>query len=409
MNTFIAFQSRNFRLYFTGQSISLIGTWMQRTAIYWIIYIHTHSTFMLGVAVFAGQFPSFLFSLLGGVVSDRYNRFKVLLTTQGASMVQATLLAILVIFNHYEIWEILVLSTLLGIINAFDVPARQAMVYEMVDNKDHLSNAIALNSSMVNLARLLGPGLAGIVLERFGAGTCFAINAASFAAVLFSLLMMRLPKFVPSKTSKKVIVELKEGLNYLKQTPELGYVILSLGLMSLFALPFTTLLPVYAKEIFKGNASTFGFINSCFGLGAIFGTIFLASLKTGTNLRKILFFNTLIFGIGLILFSHTSYFLLSMLFAIITGIGMMSQITITNTIVQITASPTMRGRVISYYAMAFFGMQPLGGLLIGTISHFWGTPNTILAEGIIALMIALSFYLFVFRHQGKLKTETNNL
>ena len=408
MDTFNAFRSRNFRLYFTGQSISLIGTWMQRTAIYWIIYIQTHSTVMLGVAVFAGQFPSFLFSLLGGVVSDRYHRFKVLLTTQIASMIQATLLAILVIFNHYEIWEILVLSTLLGIINAFDVPARQAMVYEMVDNKDHLSNAIALNSSMVNLARLLGPGLAGIVLERFGAGTCFAINAASFAAVLFSLLMMRLPEYVPSKTSKKVMVELKEGLNYLKRTPELGYVILSLALMSLFALPFTTLLPVYAKEIFKGNASTFGFINSCFGLGAIFGTIFLASLKPGTNLRKILFFNTLIFGIGLILFSHTSYFLLSMLFAIITGIGMMSQITITNTIVQITASPTMRGRVISYYAMAFFGMQPLGGLLIGTISHFWGTPNTILAEGIIALTIALSFYIFIFRHEDKLKPDTNN-
>ena len=363
---------------------------------------------MLGVAVFAGQFPSFLFSLLGGVVSDRYHRFKVMLTTQIASMIQATMLAILVIFNHYEIWEILVLSTLLGIINAFDVPARQAMVYEMVDNKDHLSNAIALNSSMVNLARLLGPGLAGIVLERFGAGICFAINAASFAAVIFSLLLMRLPAYVPSKTSKKVMVELKEGFNYLKRTPELGYVILSLALMSLFALPFTTLLPVYAKEIFKGNASTFGFINSCFGLGAIFGTIFLASLKPGTNLRKILFFNTLIFGIGLILFSHTSYFLLSMLFAIITGIGMMSQITITNTIVQITASPTMRGRVISYYAMAFFGMQPLGGLLIGTISHFWGTPNTILAEGIIALTIALSFYIFVFRHQDKVKPETNN-
>ena len=402
MNTFNAFGSRNFRLYFTGQSISLIGTWMQRTAIYWIIYIHTHSTFMLGVAVFAGQFPSFLFSLLGGVVSDRYHRFKVLLTTQIASMIQATMLAILVLFIHYEIWEILTLSTLLGIINAFDVPARQAMVYEMVDNKEHLSNAIALNSSMVNLARLLGPGLAGIVLERFGAGICFVINAASFAAVLISLLMMRLPKYIPSETSKKALTEFKEGFSYLKRTPELGFVILSLAFMSLFALPFTTLLPVYAKEIFKGNASTFGFINSCFGLVAIFGTIFLASLKPNVNLRKILFINTLIFGTGLILFSHTHYLPLSMLFAVVTGIGMMSQITITNTIVQTTATPDMRGRVISYYAMAFFGMQPLGALLIGTVSHFLGAPNTILSEGIIALMIAVSFYTLVFRHYGKL-------
>ena len=398
MTTFVAFKSRNYRLYFTGQSISLIGTWMQRTAIYWIIYIQTHSTFMLGVAVFAGQFPSFLFSLLGGVVSDRYHRYKVLLTTQIASMIQATLLAILVILNHYQIWEILMLSTILGIINAFDVPARQAMVYEMVDNKEHLSNAIALNSSMVNLARLIGPGLAGIVLEKFGAGTCFAINAASFAAVLISLVMMRLAPFIPSQSNKKVMTELNEGLNYLKKTPELGYIILSLALMSLVALPFTTLLPVYAKIIFKGSASTFGYINSCFGLGAIIGTIFLASLKPGTNLRKMLFINTLFFGAGLILFSHTSYFPLAMFFAIITGVGMMSQITITNTIVQTTAAPDMRGRVISYYAMAFFGMQPLGGLLVGTVSHFMGTPNTILAEGISAIVIALSFYFFVFRH-----------
>src|SRR5580692_6630840 len=191
INTFRAFKSRNYRLFFSGQSISLIGTWMQKTAIPWVIYVETHSSFMLGLTVFATQFPSFLFSLFGGVVSDRYNRYKVLLTTQILSLIQALLLAMLVLLHHYTIWEILVVSILLGIINAFDVPARQALVYDIVDDKDDLSNAIALNSSMVNLAKILGPTLAGFVLAEFGAGICFLINAISFVAVIISLLFMR--------------------------------------------------------------------------------------------------------------------------------------------------------------------------------------------------------------------------
>ena len=401
MEALRAFRSRNYRLYFTGQSISLIGTWMQRTAVYWVIYIQTHSSFMLGVAVFATQFPSFLFSLIGGVVSDRYNRFQVLITTQVASMVQATLLTLLVLFTHYAVWEILTLSVLLGVINAFDVPARQALVYDMVDNKDDLSNAIALNSSMVNLARLVGPAFAGIVLEKLGAGICFLINAASFAAVLLSLLLMKLTKYIPSDSSKKVLIELKEGFSYLRKTPSIGYIILLLACISLLALPFNTLLPVYAKVIFKGSASTFGYINSCFGLGAICGTLFLASLKKDANLRKILFINTIIFGGGLILFSHTAYFPLAMVFAVITGFGMMSQTTISNTIIQTNVAPDMRGRVISYFALAFFGMQPIGGLLVGTVSHYIGAPDTILAQGIAAIVIIFLFYFLLIKKHAK--------
>ena len=368
---------------------------MQRTAVYWLIYAQTHSPFMLGVAVFAAQFPSFLFSPLGGVVSDRYNRYRVMLITQTASLIQAVLLTVLVLFFQYTVWEILSLSILLGIINAFDVPARQSMVNEMIDNKDDLPNAIALNSSMVNLARLIGPAISGIVLEKLGAGTCFLINAFSFTAVIISLLLMNLPKFIPQQHSKKIINEFKEGLKYLRQTPSIGFIILMLACVSLLVLPFITLLPIYAKVIFKGNAATFGYLNSAIGLGAVSGAFFLASIKTGTDLKKILFINLLIFGAGLILFSHINNLPIALFFAMITGFGMMSQTTVSNTIIQTSVSKEMRGRVISYYAMAFFGMQPIGGLLIGTVSHYAGAPYTILAEGIAAICIAFIFLPFL--------------
>lgn len=351
---------------------------------------------MLGLTAFATQFPSFLFSLFGGVVSDRYNRYKVLLGTQILSLVQAFFLALLVLLNHYTVWEILGLSSMLGIINAFDVPARQSLVVDMVDDKNDLGNAIALNSSMVNLARLLGPAISGIVLAKLGAGTCFMINAASFLAVIISLLLMRLRPHVPPKRTKKVWGELKEGFNYLKATPSIGLVILFLAIISLLVLPYNTLLPVFAKVIFKGNASTFGYLNSFIGLGAIGGTIFLASLKKGVDLKKILLMTTLIFGIGLILFSHMANFSIACVFAVITGFGMMAQVTVSNTIIQTTVSPEMRGRVISYFAMAFFGMMPLGALLIGGLSNLIGAPNTILAEGIAALLI-FSVFLFFMR------------
>ncbi len=407
INIFKAFRSRNYRLYFSGQSISLIGTWMQRTAIYWLIYVQTHSAFMLGLAVFAAQFPSFLFSPIGGVISDRYNRYHVLLFTQIASLIQAALLAFMVMFTQYTLWKIFALSVLLGIINAFDVPARQSMVHEIVDYKDDLPNAIALNSSMVNLAWLIGPAISGVVLEKFGAGICFLINAFSFIAVIASLLLMRLPKFIPQVHTKKVIKEFKEGWEYLKHTPSIGFVILLLACTSLLVLPFATLLPVYAKVIFKGNASTFGYLNSFIGLGAVGGAFFLASLKAGVNLKKILFINLFIFGAGLVLFSHMTNFPLALFFAMLAGFGMMSQTTISNTIIQTTVSAEMRGRVISYFAMAFFGMQPLGGLLIGTVSQYIGAPNTILAEGIAAILIAISFIPFfrndILKEKDKIK------
>jgi MFS family permease len=403
ITTFRAFKSRNYRLYFVGQSASLIGTWMQKTAVSWVIYTLTHSTFMLGLTLFASQFPSFLLSMMGGVVSDRYDRFKVLLTTQVASMIQATLLAVLIFMNHYQVWEILTLSVVLGIINAFDVPARQSLVYEMVDDKNDLSNALALNSSMVNLSRLIGPALAGIVLESLGDGACFLLNAVSFMAVIASLLMMRLPKYIKKEHKKNVFGELKEGLSYIKRTPSIRFVIIMLGLISLLVLPFSTLIPYYAKDVFKGTASTFGIIDSFIGLGAFSGAIFLASQKAGANLKKILFINTLVFGAGLILFSHEGNYALALIFVTIAGFGMMSQITVSNTLIQTTVAPDMRGRVISFYAMAFFGMQPLGGLLVGSISKWIGTTDTLMGEGIAALFIGLLHWRYL--HREKLKAQ----
>ncbi|MDB4924398.1 MAG: transporter [Mucilaginibacter sp.] len=374
---------------------------MQKTAVSWVIYSLSHSTFMLGLTLFCSQFPSFLFSLLGGVVSDRYNRYRVLLATQVASMIQAILLAVLILLKHYEVWEILALSVMLGIINAFDVPARQSLVYEMVEDKSDLPNALALNSSMVNLSRLIGPAIAGLILEGLGDGACFLGNAISFIAVIGSLLMMRLPKHISKPHPKNVFGELKDGFSYIKRTPSIAFVLVMLALISLMVLPFSTLIPYYARDVFRGTATTFGVIDSFIGLGAFSGAIFLASLKPGANLKKILFINTLVFGAGLVLFSHEQSYPLALLFVTIAGFGMMSQITVSNTLIQTTVDQNMRGRVISFYAMAFFGMQPLGGLLVGSISNWIGTTDTLMGEGIAALLIGLLHWRYL--HREKLK------
>jgi MFS family permease len=405
--TFRAFLNRNYVLYFGGQSVSLIGTWMQRTGVAWVVYSLTHSTVMLGLTVFASQFPSFLFSLYGGIISDRYNRHKILLITQTASLVQALLLSILILTNHYVVWEILTLSVILGTINAFDVPARQPLVHELVNDKSDLPNALALNSSMVNIARLVGPALSGIVLQKFGAGVCFLTNAVSFLAVIISLLLMKLPPYHRHTVKMKIITEFAEGFAYLKRTPAIGITILMLSIVSFLVLPYDTLLPVFANVIYKGDAATFGYISSFIGLGAIGGTLFLASLKPGTDLKIRLLASTVILGIGLILFSHTSYFPLAMIFAVLFGFGVMTQNTICITIVQVNADAHMRGRVMSYVAMGFFGMLPLGSLLVGTVSQKIGAPNTLLCQGIIALIIAALFSNFLRKDKlGKKNNES---
>ncbi len=391
MGTFRAFRNRNYTLFFTGQSISQIGTWMQRTAVSWVVYSLTHSAFMLGLAIFAQQFPSFILSLAGGVIADRYSRQKILLITQTASMIQAILLAALILTNHYVIWEILTLSVILGIVNAFDVPARQPMVHDMVNNKEDLPNALALNSGMVNIARLVGPALSGIVLQKFGAGICFSINAFSFLAVITSLRLMKFATFEKTLVKKKIQHELAEGLVYLKHTREIRIVLILLTTMSFLILTYDTMIPVFAKVIFKGDAATFGYISSFVGLGAIAGSLFMASVKGIDKLKSMLIISIIVLGAGLILFSRISQFYFALPFAILIGLGSLTPMTAAITIIQMEAAPNMRGRVMSFIAMGFFGMLPLGSLLVGFISQKISAPSTMLIQGLAAFVIAIIF------------------
>ncbi|RKR82024.1 putative MFS family arabinose efflux permease [Mucilaginibacter gracilis] len=407
-NVFRAFRNRNYSLFFSGQSVSQIGSWMQRTGVSWVVYTMTHSAFMLGLTIFVSQFPSFIFSLLGGIVADRYSRFRVLMATQIASMIQAALLALLVFTRHYTVWEILLLSGVLGVINAFDVPARQPLIHDMITDEADLPNALALQSSMANLARLIGPAISGLVLVKFGAGVCFLLNALSFVAVTISLLLIHLPAYVPPPVEQKMKTELSEGLNYLKKTPSITMILLMLCFTSLLVLPYNTLIPVFAKEIFKGNAATFGYINSFIGVGAIAGSIFLAALKKDADLQFILLVNTIIFGISLLAFSHMVSFPLAMVFFAMSGFGMMSQTTISMTLIQLYSAKEMRGRVMGFAAMAYFGMLPLGSLLIGILSQKIGTPTTILCEGIITLIIAACFSGFLTSGRRKLKGKNQS-
>jgi len=409
ISTFRAFSNRNYCLYFGGQSVSQIGTWMQRTGVSWVIYTMTHSAFMLGITLFATQFPSFLLSLYGGIISDRYDRYKIMLVTQAAAMIQAVLLAVLMLTNQYAVWSILTLSVILGVINAFDMPARQPLVHEIIRNESDLPNALALNSSMTNLARVIGPAMSGIILEKLGAGICFSLNALSFVAVITSLLLMKLPPAAQHPAQKKIVAELKDGFVYIRHTPIIGMTLLMLSCVSLLVLPYNTLLPVFAKIVFKGDATTFGYINSFIGLGALGGAFFLASLKPGVDLKIVLLINTFILGFSLMFFSHISYFPLAMLFATTCGFGMMAQTTVGNTIVQIHAAPNMRGRVMSFFALAFFGMLPLGSLAVGGLSQKIGAPNMLLCQGAIAIIIAIIFLNYLRKDKlNKRKMEKIN-
>ena len=393
--TFRSFSNTNYRLYFLGQSISLIGTWMQRTAVYWVIFDQTKSSFVLGLVVFATQFPSFLFSPLGGVAADRYDRYRLTLITQTSLLVQAGLLASLVLFTHYTVWGIIVLSIVQGIINAFDLPARQSLVNEIIKKKENLANAIALNSSMGKLAWLIGPAVSGIVLAKYGAGICFLINALSYLAVIIALAFIKVSPYIPPAHSRNTFVEIREGFNYVINTPTLRTAIFLLACVSLMVLPFTTLLPVFAKVVFKGNAATYGYLNSMIGTGSLIGAIALASLKSNKYMIKILFGSLLLLGMALIAFSHITILPIALFFAAIAGFSMMFQTTVSQTIIQLEASDEMRGRVLSFFMMAFFGLQPVGGLLIGTVSELTGAANAILFQGIFAVIITILFVYFL--------------
>lgn len=389
---FRAFRSRNYSLYFVGRSVSQFGTWMQRVAVLWLVYSITNSSFLLGVTVFAEQFPSFLISIPGGVIADRFDRFTVIKITQVASMVQSILLALLIFTHHPAIWAILTLSVLLGIINAIDIPARQTMLHDVVADPSDLPNALSLTTATASLAQLLGPALAGIVYNAWGPAICFLINAASFGGVYLSVVRMKLPPRSPRKAGKRVWTEFSDGFKYVLRTPDLATIILMLAITSLLILPYNTVLPVFAKVVFHGDASTYGYINSFIALGGVVGTIFLASRHPGTHLRSILLVSLALLGASLIAFSQIRNFPLAMFFGAIAGFGAIAQYTISNIVIQSESDPAMRGRAIGVLFMAIFGMVPLGSLLVGAVAARIGAPGTVLAEGIAAFIVLAAFF-----------------
>lgn len=379
----------NFRLYVAGQSISLVGTWMQRIAIGWLVYKMTDSAFMLGLVAFAGQIPMLLLSPYAGSYVDRHSRYRTLLITQIASMIQAGLLAVVVLLNQYNITIIIALSLLLGIINAFDVPSRQSLMIVLVRKKYDLQNAIAINSSMVTLARLAGPAVAGILLSTVGEGLCFVLNFLSFFAVITSLLLMKIKVPARKKWEEPIWMNLVQGYHYLRRSPSLRNVIWMMALVSLFLTPYLTLFPVFAKDVFGGDVVTFSWLNSIAGLGALLGAIYLATLKTTRRLLKVISISGLLLTSNLIFFSFTTNFLLALFFVLLAEIGLLTVISASNTYLQTHVSEHMRGRVISYFVMAFGGMQPIGNFIAGSLAHAVGAPHAVFfmaAAGMISML-----------------------
>lgn len=384
---------RNYRLFFTGQLISLIGTWMQQLALTWLIYRMTNSAFLLGIAGFAGQIPMFLFSSIAGVIADRFNKHRILIITQTLAMLQAVVLAVLTLTGTITIWHILPLLVFLGIVNAFDMPTRQSFVLEMIENKEDLGNAIALNSSMFNGARLVGPAIAGILIGSIGEGPCFILNAISFVAVIIALLAMRLQPRKPKHHHKGILDGYKEGFRYVTTFKPIAYILSLLAVASLIGMPFTTLMPVFARDILHGGPHTLGFLMGAHGIGALLGAAALASRKNVRGLTRWIVGAAFTFAGGLCFFSLSTNQWLSFALLIVVGFGMMVQIASSNTIIQTVADDDKRGRVMSFYTVAFTGMSPFGSLIAGTLASRIGAPVTIFICGLLCAAAVTAFAL----------------
>jgi MFS family permease len=388
---FRSLRYRNYRLFFGGQSLSLIGTWIQRIALPWLVYRLTGSALLLGVIGFAGQIPSFLLVPFAGVITDRYNRYHILIATQVLAMIQALILALLFFTGVIQVWHIVILGIILGCINAFDMPARQAFVVEMVEKRADLGNAIALNSSMVNGARLIGPSIAGVLIAATGEGICFLLNGLSYIFVIVSLLMMKVAPKKMETQNTRVIQGLKEGFSYAFGFPPIRSIILLLALVSLMGMPYAVLMPVFAKEILHGGSHTFGFLMGASGIGALIGAFYLASRKSVLGLGKVISLSAALFGLGLVLFSLSRSFPLSMILMFVIGTGMMLQMASCNTILQTLVDDDKRGRVMSFYSMAFIGTAPFGSLIAGGLANSIGAPNTLIIGGLLCIIGAAIF------------------
>jgi MFS family permease len=389
--TFRALRHRNYQLFFAGQLISLIGTWMDQVAESWLVYRLTGSALLLGTVAFASQIPVFLLAPIGGALADRADRRKILVATQTSMMLLTFVLAWLTLSHRVQIWHIITLAALTGIVNALDLPARQAFVVDMVSRAD-LVNAIALNSSMFNGARVIGPALAGIIVAAIGEGWCFFGNGVSFIAVIVGLLLMRMerPRLSIEGSPLENIVE---GFRFVATTGPIRALMLLLGVVSFTAMPYAVLMPVFADQILHGGPKALGLLMGCSGVGALCGALVLAMRKTVHGLGTWVATSCVGFGVALLLFSFSRLMWLSAMMLVPAGFCMMIQMASSNTLIQSMVPDRLRGRVMSVYAMTFMGMAPFGSLLAGSLAHKLGAPWTVAMGGIVAMAGAMVFAL----------------
>jgi MFS family permease len=387
-----ALRYRNYRLFFSGQIVSLVGTWITTTATSWLVYRLTGSPFLLGVVGFAGQFPAFLLGPFAGIFVDRWDRHRLLVVTQTVSMLQSFALAALTLSGRVTITQIVLLNIVQGIVNSFDMPARQSFVVQLIENKADLGNAIALNSSMVNAARLIGPSVAGMVIAATSEGWCFLIDGLSYMAVIAALLNMRLPPApVRSQDRGSAMQQFLEGFRYTFGFRPVRSIVLLLALVSLVGVPYSVLMPVFAATVFRGGPYTLGFLMAASGSGALLGALWLAGRKSVLGLGRIIPIAAALFGGGLIAFSFAPALWIAIPCLIVAGFGFMVQMAASNTVIQTIVDDEKRGRVMSFYMMAFFGTVPFGSLMAGSLSTRLGAPHTLLVGGICCALGAAWF------------------
>jgi MFS family permease len=366
---------------------------MQQIAMSWLVYRLTNSALLLGVVGFSSQIPVFLFASIAGVYADRWNRHRMLIATQTLSMIQALTLAFLALAGTIQVWQIIVLSIVIGVINAFDMPTRQSFIVEIVDKPEDLGNAIALNSFMFNGARLVGPAIAGILIGILGEGICFLINGLSFIGIIIALLAIKVPKRKKAAHTSRVWHDLKEGYSYAFGFAPIRYILLQLGLMSFMGMAYSVLMPVFAKDILHGGPHTLGFLMAASGIGALTGAVYLASRQTILGLGRLIVYASVIFGVGIIAFSFSSILIVSLTMMFFTGFGMIVQIASGNTILQSIVEEDKRGRVMSIYTTAIIGMAPIGNLVAGALASLIGAPETLILSGLACIIGSLLFAL----------------
>jgi MFS family permease len=386
-----ALRSKNYQLFFAGQGISLIGTWMTQLATIWLVYNLTNSPLMLGVVGFSSQIPSFFLAPFGGVFVDRFSRYRTLIGTQVLAMIQSLTLAVLALTGVIEVWHIIALSLCQGFINALDAPARQAFVPELVERREDLANAIAINSTMINGARLIGPAIGGLLIARVGTGYCFLIDGLSYIAVLAALLAMKVKPWKNVVTDGNPLQKVKEGFVYAFSFPPIRSILLLSTLVSLMGLQNTILVPVIAEQVLKGGAESLGFLMAASGVGALTGGIYLATRQTILGIGKLIALAPAILGVGLIAFSLSRYLPLSLFTMLFVGLGTILQIAASNTFLQTIVEDDKRGRLMSLYTMSFLGMIPVGNLLGGVLASRIGAPNTLIIDGIACILGSIIF------------------